>query len=103
MKYFKLLLLVTIAFFVSGCETTKTIPDTKYVFVKMPPELLEDCKVAPPPNKKDFMAAAIQDREGLLYDLNLQQMKNIAACNAAKKKAREWQEQQGTLYGTKPP
>lgn len=68
------------------------------VAVLPPDNLIMDCLVEAPPDKDQYKNASMKDREKLLYELSMRQMKNTFVCNARLQELRKWKAQQETIY-----
>ena len=89
------LVLLSILFLV-GCASAPIAH--KSVLISPPQAFTEDCTVEPPPEKEAYISASMKDREKMLYDMNMKQLKNIKTCNERMKHLRDWRTQQEALY-----
>lgn len=102
MKSFKLVFLGLLSLFLSACETMQPKVTTQYVVVSPSSDLMADCPIATPPNKEEYLSASVAKREELLYNLSMEQYKNIQKCNIQMKKLRKWKTEQEAIYKEKP-
>jgi hypothetical protein len=97
MKKLSLIPAIGTLLLLAGC-TCNPVVVTKYVVVAPDDGMLVDCQEEAPPDKVAYMAGDEKEREKLLFDMALQQIKNVKLCNTRLKSVRDWKAKQIELY-----
>jgi hypothetical protein len=86
----------------TGCATTEPKIDIRYKNVLIEPsdELIQDCPVAEPPSREEYIAATPEKREELLTKAYASATVNATACNKRLKGLREWKAEQRKIFAT---
>jgi hypothetical protein len=101
MKLLKLLCITVLAVVLSACGTFKQVEKqevTKTVLVEPPYDLLKDCDVVPPFNRREYIEASLDKKEEMFTKLVIDQYGSIKQCNITKAELRKWFEDQRTIF-----
>jgi hypothetical protein len=92
----RLLLLISTALLLVGCATESTIV-YRYKATVPPDDILVDCAVTPPPNKKVYLDSNDKEKEKLLSETLVNVYKDIHICNSRFNTIREWKANAKTI------
>lgn len=94
----KLILLIGVIFFITGCDTNpkthnpEVVYETKTVLLTPPQELMKKVVKPQPPNKQMYLNSTSSEKEAILTDLINKQMFIIDEANLTIGKIQSWVE-----------
>lgn len=103
MQYLKLITAaVLLTFLLAGCGTrTKIVYETHLIVPE--DELLQDCYIAPPPDKEKLLQADDVGRQELYVEAWHAQLRSVVNCNHEKRALRDWKAKQLQAHQPKRP
>ena len=104
MNKFKLIAILVAASVLTACATTPApVLVQQKVFVPPPDNLMQDCDIAPPPDKTAWTNAKQErDRTTMASSAYNDQTQKTQTCNARLGQLRTWVKQNTDVYNAKP-
>lgn len=99
MKTIRMVLALLALTFLVGCETTNpSPPQFRNIFIKPSASMTQNCAIAAPMRKEDFLKLSNDDQKKILAEYSVKLLGDLKNCNDRFGSLREWYVEQEKLY-----